>query len=257
MPRTKSSKKAVDSAEGIKSGTAQGADGSCRLPSGTGWTARLKGGKVVRLQWSHGVQVPLMACDYQTPIIAREYPFRPDSREDELAFGLAAALLLYVPMWRRFQCWPIIEVNGLRGHRASPEDYAVVRRLLIGFGYCEKDFEQATWAKIEMLLCEEVCLRDTAEWLREGDTTAKGSGSTSSDAIPDDDELQVLFILADRETLTKNATIEKAMRDENQPRAISTVKEIVRRLIEKKWVERPRPRAGVRLTEEGKAKVRT
>lgn len=179
MPRTKSSKQAADSAVETKSGEEQDAGGSCRLPAGGGWKARVKGGEVVGLEWSRSVQVPLRKCDYQIPIIARACPFQQDLPEDELAFGLAAALLLYVPVWRGFKRWSIMELNGLRGYRATPEGYAEVRRLLIEFGYSEKEFEQASWAGIEALLRAGVCRRDTAELLREDIADGKGSDSKS------------------------------------------------------------------------------
>jgi hypothetical protein len=78
---------------------------------------------------------------------------------------------------------------------------------------------------------------------------------TQTEPTLTDDELEVLFILADTETLTKNGVIERELRERKRQRSPSTVKKIVRCLIDKDLVQRPALRSGVRLTEAGKARV--
>lgn len=89
------------------------------------------------------------------------------------------------------------------------------------------------------------------------ETPAEQILSPAADTIPDDDELQVMYILDERETLTKNETIKQVLRQNKQPRSLSTVKAIIRRLIDKGWAVRPRDRAGVQLTDAGKVKVQS
>jgi hypothetical protein len=108
-------------------------------------------------EWHRDVQVPLRQCDYQEPLIVRTYPFIHDSPEDELDFGLAASIVLWVPYWRRFKQWP--------DRRPPDAAYAEMRRLLVRHGYSEKDFERSSFPDIEEMLAEG-STREEADSLR-------------------------------------------------------------------------------------------
>lgn len=68
-----------------------------------------------------------------------------------------------------------------------------------------------------------------------------------------DDELQVLDILEERDTLTTNETIVRTLAQREIIRSDTTVKSLVRRLLDRGLIERPRQRKGVRLSRAGKA----
>jgi hypothetical protein len=136
---------------------------------GSGMDVYIEDGRVVKRTWSQDVRVPLRPCDYETPIITRLYPFRADSPEEDLTFALAAHLLTYVPFWRRFKLWPICKVNGVRGYRAIHAAYAETRRMLLDYGYSEKDFEPAPLPDIVELLEEGNVRRESADLRTEPD----------------------------------------------------------------------------------------
>jgi len=70
-----------------------------------------------------------------------------------------------------------------------------------------------------------------------------------------DDELEILWVLDDNETLRHNKEICDDLKRKEVWRSLSTVKVIVNRLIEKGLVVRPSPRSGVCITPKGKARI--
>jgi len=70
-----------------------------------------------------------------------------------------------------------------------------------------------------------------------------------------DDELEVLYVLEERDTLTTNEIISGALAQKQIIRADTTIKGVVRRLLALGLIERPRERKGVRLTPAGKARL--
>jgi len=138
-----------------------------------------KAGEVVGWQWSRDVKVPLRACDYEVPIIGRERPFDPASREDELALPLAAGLLLRVPFWRRFRQWPMAEANGVSGHRAGADAYAELWAALARYGYEPEIFKMATLPEIDQMLSSGASRETTRKFLAQQAEAGKGDGESS------------------------------------------------------------------------------
>lgn len=77
-----------------------------------------------------------------------------------------------------------------------------------------------------------------------------GAVGDPSDVPVTDDEMEVLYTLDERETLTQNDAIGRALKDKGISRADTTVKMVVKSLIDKGLVERPKPRSGVRITQD-------
>ncbi len=119
--------------------------------------------------------------------------------------------------------------------RFEPDFPSVRAHLRTVCGWSDADVKNATWLTILDALRE-----------RERPQTEQGPDLT-------DDELQVLDILEERDTLTTNETIVKTLAQREIIRSDTTIKNLVRRLLDRGLIERPRERKGVRLTIAGKA----
>jgi len=81
-------------------------------------------------------------------------------------------------------------------------------------------------------------------------------GVSGDDVALTDDEMEVLCVLEERETLTTNKKIHRTLRQQDVHRSETTIKNIVNSLIRKGLAERPGQRSGARITPAGKAKAR-
>jgi hypothetical protein len=99
-------------------------------------------------------------------------------------------------------------------------------------------------------------LRALADALAPAQKEPNGAGLAEGSPVPlDDDELEILFVLDERETLATNEQIRKSLATKEIERSPTTIKGRVNRLRDKGLVERISKRSGVRITQAGKARV--
>lgn len=160
----------------------------------------IEDGKPARWAWTRDVDVPLKTWDYEIPMIARVYPFRDDSAEEPVSLGLAAALLMVLPHWRRFKLWPIVERDGARGYRAGIDAYAELWTALARYGYEPAIFKSASLPEVEQMLGNGRAREETDRFLAErrqaeatpaddrtGETgTAKGHRQKDAEGLSDE-----------------------------------------------------------------------
>lgn len=120
--------------------------------------------------------------------------------------------------------------------RFEPDFGALRAHLRTVCRWNDADVKDATWATILHGLSD----REQPHEAKQGpDLTA--------------DELEVLYILEERPTLTTNETIVRTLVQREIIRSDTTVKSLVRQLLDRGLIERPRERKGVRLTPAGRA----
>ncbi|MDI9430107.1 MAG: hypothetical protein QM570_00115 [Planctomycetota bacterium] len=82
-----------------------------------------------------------------------------------------------------------------------------------------------------------------------------GTGGSGDDVALTDDEMEILYVLEERETLTTNDKIGAALKQRDVERSPTTIKRRVNGLRAKGLIERPEARSGVRITPAGKAQI--
>ncbi|HSW00320.1 MAG TPA: BlaI/MecI/CopY family transcriptional regulator [Sedimentisphaerales bacterium] len=159
----------------------------------------------------------------------------------------------------------------------DPLDWRTADKLTFYYTLLGVLYDHTKGAKVPVELCrgilDEICFRslvaslgswDVADveaslvWLQ-GDL----ADGPKKEAAPEPDkagsavalcdvDLEILYVLEERDALTTNKVICEAMKTKNVLRTESTIKTIVRRLLKCGLVARPRERKGVCLTAKGK-----
>lgn len=132
---------------------------------------------------------------------------------------------------------PLLRANGwwIDSDYRGPDFAAIRVHLRTVCGWSDADITGATWKTILAVLRE-----------HEQPQAEQGPDLT-------DDELQVLHILEERGTLTTVKILAKTLTEREIFRSDTTIKKLIRRLLDCGLIERPRERNGVRLTRAGKA----